>query len=470
MSSPPDSFTGDWITPDHLDYSKAIARWAANAERRAKVVAFVKNAQDVAIVLRYAKQHNLPIAIRGGGHSPAGASSIENGLVIDLSRYLSSVRVDPAAKLAYVGGGAIWETVDKTAIEHDLATVAGTVNHVSNPEITTLLLGGGYGFLTGEHGLAQDNLAQATVVTARGEILTASATENADLFWAIRGAGCNFGVVTEFVLRLHPQRRTVFAGIVAYQVPETLKAVSVLANSWTAGLFDKEALSYAQTTDPAGNPLALFLLFWNGSEEEGRARFKPFFDISHVMDTCKEIPFEELNGLQNFNVPHGKNYYMKGVFSSGLQADVADKLVSRLPQLSAESGVNFFVVHECVPTNKILAVPNHATAHIRGPRINILILATWDSKDTNILDTVRDAANELGRILVQAEKIIPESLNVGYGNYIPEYIESAVVGRSGSKVDAKALFGENYARLQKLKQEYDPDLVFFKWCPITPQA
>ncbi len=140
MSSPPDSFTGDWITPDHPDYSKAIVRWATNAERRAKVVAFVKSAQDAVIVLRYAKQHNLPIAIRGGGHNPAGASSIENGIVIDLSRYLSSVRVDPAAKLAYVGGGAIWETVDKTAIAHGLATVAGTVNHVSNPEITTMRL------------------------------------------------------------------------------------------------------------------------------------------------------------------------------------------------------------------------------------------------------------------------------------------------------------------------------------------
>jgi hypothetical protein len=134
MSGPPDSFTGDWITPGHSDYSKAIARWAANAERRAKVVAFVKSAQDVAVVLRYAKQQNLPLAVRGGGHSPAGASSIENGIVIDLSRHLSKVRVDPIAKLAYVCGGAIWETVDKTAIEHGLATVAGTINHVSNPD------------------------------------------------------------------------------------------------------------------------------------------------------------------------------------------------------------------------------------------------------------------------------------------------------------------------------------------------
>ena len=130
-SSQPDSFTGDWITPDHPGYAQAISRWAINAERRAKAVAFVKNAQDVATVLNYAKQNNHPIAVRGGGHSTSGASSVEDGVVIDLSRHLSGVRVDPAEKLAYVGGGAIWETVDKAAIVHGLATVAGTVNHVS---------------------------------------------------------------------------------------------------------------------------------------------------------------------------------------------------------------------------------------------------------------------------------------------------------------------------------------------------
>ena len=130
MSSQPESFSGDWITASHPRYSEAIARWAANAQRRATAVAFVKSAQDVVIVLNHAKQHKSLIAVRGGGHSPSGASSIEGGIVVDLSRYLSNVRVDPVEKLAYVGGGAIWETVDKTAIEHGLATVAGTVNHV----------------------------------------------------------------------------------------------------------------------------------------------------------------------------------------------------------------------------------------------------------------------------------------------------------------------------------------------------
>ena len=125
-----DAFKGDLVTSADPDYPRAIARWAANAERRAKVVAFVKDSADVALAIKYATANQLPIAIRGGGHNPAGASSSEGGLVIDLSRYLNAAKIDPEKKLAYVGGGALWEAVDKAAIVHGLATVGGTVNHV----------------------------------------------------------------------------------------------------------------------------------------------------------------------------------------------------------------------------------------------------------------------------------------------------------------------------------------------------
>jgi FAD/FMN-containing dehydrogenase len=125
------SFKGDVVTPLDADYADAISRWAANTQRNAQVVAFVKDAQDVALAIKYARENKLPIAIKCGGHSPGGASSTE-GLVIDLSRHMNSVRVDPEQKLAYVGGGALWAQVDKAAIEHELATVAGTVNHVGS--------------------------------------------------------------------------------------------------------------------------------------------------------------------------------------------------------------------------------------------------------------------------------------------------------------------------------------------------
>ena len=125
-------FKGDLVRPGDRGYDDALKRWAANAVRKASVVAFVKDEKDVALAIKYARDTGLPIAIRGGGHSAAGASSIENGLVIDLSRYLNGVTIDAEKKLAHVGGGAIWETVDKAAIEHGLASVAGTVNHVSS--------------------------------------------------------------------------------------------------------------------------------------------------------------------------------------------------------------------------------------------------------------------------------------------------------------------------------------------------
>ena len=124
------TFEGDLVTPEHAEYAAAIHRWAANAERPAKVVAFARTAEDVSRAIKYARAAGLPIAVRGGGHSASGASSSEGGLVIDLSKYLNGVTVDAEKKLGYIGGGAIWETVDKAAIAHGLATVGGTVNHV----------------------------------------------------------------------------------------------------------------------------------------------------------------------------------------------------------------------------------------------------------------------------------------------------------------------------------------------------
>ena len=130
ISALANQFHGDIVTPTDTSYEEAITRWAFNAKRRAKIVAFVKDEADIGLALEYAQTNSLPIAVRGGGHSAGGASSSEDGLVIDLSRYLNKVRVDPKRKVAFVGGGALWEAVDKAAMKHGLASVAGTVNHV----------------------------------------------------------------------------------------------------------------------------------------------------------------------------------------------------------------------------------------------------------------------------------------------------------------------------------------------------
>lgn len=240
---------GDIVTPDSPDYKAAIARWASNAERNAKIVAFVKDADDVAATLAFVRSTSprLPLAIRGGGHSSSGASSVENGLVIDLSRYCNSVRVDPENKLAYVGGGALWADVDREAIKYGLAGVAGTVSHTG---VGGLTLGGGFGWLAAEHGLVVDNLVQVTLITADSQILTVNANSYPDLWWGIRGGGCNFGVVTEFVYRIHPQRKTVYGGVLIFTPDALDKLVPATAAWWERGPHEKEGMMQLMTVGP----------------------------------------------------------------------------------------------------------------------------------------------------------------------------------------------------------------------------
>ena len=208
------------------------------------IVAFVKDADDVASTLAFVRSTSprLPLAIRGGGHSSSGASSVENGLFIDLSRYCNSVRVDPENKLAYVGGGALWADVDREA------SMGSPVLPV--PSVIGLTLGGGFGWLAAEHGLVVDNLVQVTLITADSQILTVNANSYPDLWWGIRGGGCNFGVVTEFVYRIHPQRKTVYGGVLIFTPDALDKLVPATAAWWERGPHEKEGMMQLMTVGP----------------------------------------------------------------------------------------------------------------------------------------------------------------------------------------------------------------------------
>ena len=196
--------------------------------------------------------------------------------------------------MVHVGGGAVWETVDRATIAHGLATPAGTVNHTG---VGGLTVGGGYGWLSGQYGLVIDNLVQATVVIANGSVVTASSTSHPDLFWAIRGGGSNFGIVTEFVLKVYPQRKTVFAGQLIFP-PPLLGRVGEAVDEWLPGAKEKESMFFVFTRGPGPErhvriyaqptsrceltflqPVVILVVFYNGSEEEGRANFKRFYDI-----------------------------------------------------------------------------------------------------------------------------------------------------------------------------------------------
>ena len=261
------------------------------------MVVLVGSAEDISITLRFARKYSLPITVCGGKHSSGGASSIdEEGVVIDLSKHMNKVTVDPEAKTVTSQGGAIWETVDKSCEKYGLATVGGTVN---NTGVAGLTLGGGYGWLSGVHGVTVDNLLRAEMVLADGSIVQASADENADLFWAVRGAGACIGVASELTFRLHEQRPTVWAGILLY--PEAAAdAVVDFANHLSAVCKGECGIAVGVCCAPnTTEPSVLAVVFYNGSKEEGEAFFAPLLQLSPIINTTAEIPYSGLNEIVN---------------------------------------------------------------------------------------------------------------------------------------------------------------------------
>ncbi|KAH6909363.1 FAD binding domain-containing protein [Coprinopsis sp. MPI-PUGE-AT-0042] len=461
VSSLAKAIKGDVVTPDQPTYADAIKRWAKNAERRAAVVVFVKDEEDVVASIKFAKEHKLKFAIRGGGHNAAGASSMEGGLVVDLGRYLKKVRVDTEAKLAYIGGGALWKDVDEEAIKYGLASVGGTVNHTG---VGGLTLGGGFGWLSGRHGLVIDNLRRATVVTADGSILTASDTENQDLFWGIRGGGSNFGVVTEFVLQLHPQRKTVYAGPIVYTMNNVERVVSTIQN-WSLNIKEDEGMIQA-TTFQNGMPLFVACVFYNGSEAEGRENFKAFLDIEHIVDGTKEIPYETLNTLQNAVAVPGRCYYLKGAAQRAVSASSVLEVMKKLGDVALE-GFAPAVLTEYLPLDKINSVPTTQTAFRRERASNIVTVISWPhSEGEDKTPRARTLYGELDHILTQGQGI-SGSAKLGYANYDMDH---AAGDRDSPAFDEKTrqAFADNYPRLQKLKKQYDPEVFFDKWFPIAP--
>ncbi|EKM80429.1 hypothetical protein AGABI1DRAFT_128103 [Agaricus bisporus var. burnettii JB137-S8] len=454
---------GDVITPGHPDYENSLKRWAVNAEKKAAVVVFIKDEADAAAAILYALKNDLPIAIRGGGHSPAGASSVDGGLVIDLSRHLNGVKVDPEKKLAYVGGGAIWETVDKTAIEHGLATVGGTINHTG---VGGLALGGGFGFLTGEHGLTVDNIVQVTLVGANGTIYTANEKEHADLFFGIRGGGCNFGVVTEFVLALHTQRRTVFMGPMIFQAVHLERVVQV-AEEWYANASAKEVMALAIDGKPGANPNIVCNVFYNGDEEEGRSKFKKLYDIGPVMDMSKEVPYETINSLQNNLITPGNGVYWKAVAVPGPSYQPIADVYAKVQEISKSGKFSVLVLYELLHLQKTNSIPLNKTAFRRSTKPNCLLSLDWpkDIHSQALVDEARALTHQLAVCVAGGASELEDKSSQPYANYDPE----GVVGNQDEVMDkARVAFGDNYPALQKIKKMYDPDNIFNRWFAITP--
>lgn len=259
----------------------------------------------------FASSNQLELAVCGGGHATSGSSSTDGGLCIDLSK-MRGVTVDPTKKTISAQGGALWADVDAEAAKYGLGAVGGTVNHTG---VGGLTLGGGYGFLSPRFGLTIDNLLEVELVLADGKIVIASDKENQDLFWAVRGAGAAFGVATKFVYQGHDQKNEVWGGMLIFP-PTLIAEVVAFANTVLAPPEgDKLMVVGYGAPPPAFQPVIMAVVFYNGSEEEGKKFYEPLFSLGPLADMTSVMPYPMVNSMLNAAMVPGIRRAMKGELS-----------------------------------------------------------------------------------------------------------------------------------------------------------
>jgi len=313
----------------------------------------------------------------GGGHGTSGANSTDGGVSINLSK-MRHVSVDPETKTITAQGGCLWADVDNAAAEHDLAAVGGTVNHTG---IGGLTLGGGFGFLTPAHGMVVDNLLSVQLVLADGSIVTASKSENPDLFWASRGAGIGFGVATSFVYQAHEQKNLIWGGLLVFpktQIHEVLAFGNTPLTEKNGKVFMFVA---AAAPPPALQPALMVGVFYNGTEEQGRAYYEPILKLGPLADMTAVAPFPKMNEVLNGPMFHGARRTMKGsAFLGPLDIKFAEEIFDDYEAFITQvpDAIMTIVVWEFMPYSKILEVPQTATAFAnRGAYGNLLFGPGW---------------------------------------------------------------------------------------------
>ena len=448
-----DSVRGDVVTPRDADYDEARAVWNGAHDTRPAVIVRCSGAADVIASVGFARSNDLEIAVRGGGHSIAGFSGCDDGIVIDLSR-LNEVRVDAAARRASVGGGAVWGDVDHETQAHGLATTGGLV---STTGVAGFTLGGGIGWTMRKFGLACDNLVAADVVTADGRLVHASEDEHPELLWGLRGGGGNFGIVTRFELALHPLGPTVYAGPVFYPAEaagELLRAF----RAWSEDAPDEVTALVNLTTAP---PLPAIPAAWHGKKvvallgvstgalEDGEALFAPLRAVAEpIVDLLGPMPYTFIQSLIDPLWEKGIGAYFKATNLARLD----DELIERLCSLHLEVPGGQCEIHVHQMGGAVGRVDEAATAFAERSMPFVLNAVTgW-----------RDPA-DAGSHTEWARAVIASALDASTGR--------AYINFLGDGDAARSSYGEQtYRRLVTLKNAYDPTNVFRRNQNIPPQA
>ena len=394
--------------------------------------------------LGFAVENELPVAVRGGGHSLPGFSTCDAGVVIDLSP-MKGVTVEPSARVARAEPGLTLAEFDRATQQHGLATTLGVASTVG---IAGLTLGGGLGWLMRKHGLACDNLRSVDVVTADGRLVTASDDENADLFWGLKGGGGNFGIATSFEYRLHPVGPTVFGGLVAYAA-ESRRDLLRFYREFTATAPDELTAYAALTAAPDGSPVAAMAGCYAGAVEDGERALAPACTAvgAPLLDAIGPLPYMDQQKLLDAAYPPGQYHYWKSCFIDELSDEVIDVLTDRFSASQAPPLLEIVVEH----MGGAISSGDGAFGH-RDARYDVLIDANWiDPADgERCIAWARDTAAALE----------PYARGGGYVNYEPDADEEHV----------REAYGDRYTRLRSLKSRYDPQNVFRFNQNITPDS
>jgi FAD/FMN-containing dehydrogenase len=327
-----ESVRGEIFERGDEGYEDACRIWNGMFDdRRPALIVRCTGAADVIAAVGFARSQDLEIAVRGGAHSVAGFSTNDDGIVIDLSP-IRTVRVDPAARRATVGAGAVWADVDHETQAHGLATTGGLI---STTGVAGFTLGGGVGWLMRKHGLALDNLVGADVVTADGALIHASATENAELFWGLRGGGGNFGIVTQFEFQLHPVGPIVYAGPIFFAAEDDVALLRAF-REWSAETPDEVTGFIGMTSAPPlpvipeewhGKKVAIFLAVSAGPVDEGEAHFRRIRAVAEpIADLLGPMPYQVIQTLIDPLWPKGIQAFFKGSNLERLDDDLIDAL------------------------------------------------------------------------------------------------------------------------------------------------
>ena len=447
-------FRGPVILPADPGYDAARAIWNGAIDRRPACIVRCTGVADVVAAVRFARERDLLVAVRSGGHGVGGHALCDGGLVIDLSP-MKGIRVDPVARTARADAGVLWGELDRETQLHGLATVGGIVTHTG---IAGLTLGGGIGWLMRKHGATVDNLVSVDLVTADGEILTASENENPDLFWGVRGGGGNFGIVTSFEYRLHAVGPIVLAGPIFHPL-ENAREVLRFYREFIAAAPDELTTIFNLRVAPPlpflpeevhGKPIVMVGACYAGVAEDGIEVVRPLKEFgTPIVDLLEPKPYTALQSMFDPSVPHGWHYYWKSVELPPLTDTAIDTLVEHASALTSPK--SYCIVFQL--GGALSRVGKDETAFSqRDAAHNVNINAVWTADDPEGKRHVAWAREFFSAMQPEAGRHV-------YLNFL---------GDEGADRVRQAYGERQYERLAELKRTYDPTNFFWLNQNIEP--